>query len=380
MESKQRFTLTVVMGVLVCSLILAGCGKKQEAGMMPPSGPAAVGVVVMEPERLVLTQELPGRTTPHLIAEVRPQVGGIIKERLFTEGSDVKEGQVLYKIDPASYQAALAAAKAALARAEANLAPARLKAERYSDLVKINAVSKQDYDDASAALKQAEAEVEAAKAALETTRINLAYTRVTAPISGRIGRSSVTTGALVKASQDAPLATIQQLDPVYVDLTQSSSEMLRLKRLIAGGEIRKGGSGQAKVKLILEDGTPYPLEGMLKFSEVTVDQGTGSVTLRTVFPNPKQVLLPGMFVRAIIEEGVKDQAILAPQQGVSRDPAGNAVALVVGAGDKVEKRVIKVDRTVGDKWLVTEGLKPGDRVIVEGVQKAKPGMPVKASV
>ncbi len=380
MQSKQRFTLTVVMGALVCSLMLAGCAKKQEAGMMPPGGPPEVGIVVMEAKSVPLTTELSGRTSPHLIAEVRPQVGGIIQKRLFTEGSDVKEGQVLYQIDPSSYKAAFASARAALAKAEANLAPARLKEERYRDLVKINAVSKQDYDDATATLKQAEAEVEAAKAAVETARINLAYTTVTAPISGRIGKSSVTTGALVTASQAAPLATIQRLDPIYVDLPQSSAELLRLKAALASGEIRKKGSGEAKVRLVLEDGTPYPLEGSLKFSDVTVDQSTGSVTLRTLFPNPKQVLLPGMFVRAIIEEGVKEQAILAPQQGVSRDPAGNATALVVGAGEKVEPRVIKVDRAIGDKWLVKEGLKPGDRVIVEGIQKAKPGTPVKPVV
>ena len=284
---------------------------------------------------------------------------------------------MLYQIDPASYRAAFASARAAQARAEANLIPARLKAERFSDLVKINAVSRQDYDDTHALLKQAEADVAATKAAVETARINLAYTRVTAPISGRIGRSSVTDGALVTASQPAALATIQQLSSMYVDVTQSSAEMLRLKRNLASGLLKNNGAAQAQVKLLLEDGSAYPLPGTLKFSEVTVDQSTGSITLRAIFPNPHQTLLPGMFVRAILEEGESPQAILVPQRGVTRDPAGNAAVLVVGAEEKVELRTIKVARTVGDNWLVSEGLKAGDRVILEGVQKARPGTQVK---
>jgi membrane fusion protein (multidrug efflux system) len=333
--------------------------------------------MVVQPERVSLTTELPGRTSAHMVAEVRPQVSGIIKKRLFTEGSDVKAGQVLYQIDPATYQAAYASAKAALGRSQANLIPARLKEERFRDLVKIKAVSQQDYDDAHAALKQAEADVDSARAALETARINLAYTRVTAPISGRIGRSSVTEGALVTANQAGPLATIQQLSSMYVDVTQSSAELLRLKQNLASGLLKNNGS-QARVRLLLEDGSAYPLPGTLKFSEVTVEESTGSIILRAVFPNPKQTLLPGMFVRAILEEGENPQAILVPQRGVTRNPKGEAMILMVGAGDKVEPRPIKVARTVGDKWLVSEGLKAGDRVILEGIQKARPGTQVKA--
>jgi membrane fusion protein (multidrug efflux system) len=334
--------------------------------------------VTIQPQRVTLTTELPGRTSSYLIAEVRPQVGGIIQKRLFTEGSDVKAGEVLYQIDPAVYEATYNNAKAALTRAEANLIPIRLKAGRYAELVKSNAVSQQEYDDASALLKQAEADVESGKAAVETARINLAYTKVTAPISGRIGRSSVTNGALVTASQPAALATIQQLSPIYVDVTQSSAEWLRLKQNVASGLLKSSGSADAKVKLLLEDGSQYPLPGTLKFSEVTVDQSTSSITLRAVFPNPKHMLLPGMFVRAVLEEGVNEHAILVPQRGVTRNQAGNAMVMVVGSEEKVDPRVIKVLRTVGDSWLVSEGLKAGDRVILEGLQKARPGTIVKA--
>ncbi|MHB8150982.1 MAG: efflux RND transporter periplasmic adaptor subunit, partial [Desulfobulbia bacterium] len=329
---------------------------------------------------VTLTMELPGRTSPRLIAEVRPQVGGIIQERLFVEGSEVKAGQVLYRIDPATYQAAYASAKAALARAEANLLPARLKEERFRELVAINAVSRQEHDDASAMLKQAEAEVAANQAVVDAARINLDYTSVKAPISGRIGRSTVTGGALVTANQAAPMATIQQLDPVYVDVVQSSAELLRLKRNLANGEIKGQDAGQTKVTLVLEDGSSYPQEGVLKFSEVAVDQSTGSVTLRALFPNPEQLLLPGMFVRAIVQEGVSEQAILVPQRGVSRNPKGEAMVMVVGADEKVEQRVIKVSRTVGDNWLVSDGLQAGERVILEGIQKARPGTQVKVVV
>jgi membrane fusion protein (multidrug efflux system) len=375
---KRRAGIIAIIGMLAGYLAVAGCGKQSAAVAKAPSTPPEVGVVAIKPQRVALTTELAGRTSACLIAEVRPQVGGIVQKRLFIEGADVKAGEVLYQIDPAAYQAAYNSAKAALARAEANLIPARLKSERYKDLIKINAVSQQDYDDASAALKQAEADVEAGKAALETARINLAYTRVTAPISGRIGRSSVTNGALVTASQPAALATIQQLSSMYVDVTQSSAELLRLKRDLASGLLKGNGPAQARVKLLLEDGSVYPLPGTLKFSEVTVDQSTGSITLRATFPNPKQTLLPGMFVRAILEDGVSEQAILVPQRGVTRNPAGNAMVMVVGGEEKVEPRIIKVVRTVGDNWLVSEGLKTGDRVILEGLQKARPGTPVKA--
>ena len=370
---KVSFLAAVVLAAVV---VISGCGKPA-AKAKPPMTAPEVGIVVVQPERVAITTELSGRTAALLVAEVRPQVGGIIQKRLFTEGSDVKAGEVLYQIEPASYQAAYASARAAVGKAEAGLTPARLKAERFKQLVAINAVSKQDFDDAAAAVKSAEAEVEAAKANLDTARINLAYTRVKAPIAGRIGRSSVTVGSLVTASQAVALSTIQKFDPVYVDVTQSSSDMLRLKRALASGQLKNGGASQARVKLLLEDGSAYPLEGVLKFSDVTVDQSTGSVTLRTIFPNPKQLLLPGMYVRAILEEGVSEQAILVPQQAVSRDPAGNATAMVVGAGDKVEPRTLKTSRAIGDKWLVSEGLKAGDRLIVEGLQKAKPGAGVK---
>jgi membrane fusion protein (multidrug efflux system) len=375
MQTTFRTTSLASIAILAASLLLAGCGKKQTpAG--PPPGPPEVGIIVVKQEKASLTTELSGRTVPHMIAEVRPQVSGIIKKRLFTEGSDVKAGQVLYQIDPATYQAAWASAKATEARVEASLVSVRLTEERYRDLVKIKAVSQQDYDNASAALNQAEADLAFAKAAVETARINLAYTKVTAPISGRIGRSTVTDGALVTANQPAALATVQQLDSMYVDVTQSTAELLKLKQNLANGVMKK--SASAQVKLLLEDGSKYPLPGTLKFSEVTVDQSTGSVTLRAVFPNPKQTLLPGMFVRAILEEGVDENAILIPQRGVTRNPKGDAVVMVVGAEEKVEPRPIKVVRTVGDSWLVSDGLKAGDRVILEGLQKARPGTQVKA--
>lgn len=374
MQITYRTTLLASVGILAVSILLSGCGKKKSAP--PPSGPPEVGIVVVKPEKVSLTTELSGRTTPQLVAEVRPQVGGIILKRLFTEGSDVKAGQVLYQIEPATYQAAFASAKASQARAEANLNSVRLKAERYRDLVGIKAVSQQDNDDAQAMFKQAEADVASTKAAVEIARINLAYTRITAPISGRIGRSTVTSGALVTASQPTALATIQQLDSMYVDVTQSTSDLLKLKQNLANGVLKK--SSSAPVKLLLEDGSPYPLTGTLKFSEVTVDQSTGSVTLRAVFPNPKQALLPGMFVRAVLVEGINENAILIPQRGVTRNPKGDAMVMTVGAEEKVEPRPIKVVRTVGDNWLVSDGLKAGDRVILEGLQKARPGTPVKA--
>ena len=376
MQTIYRTTQIVAAGLLIAGLMMSGCGQKTVAAGPPQAGPPEVGIVVVKPQRATLTTELSGRTSAYLIAEVRPQVGGIVQKRLFTEGTDVQAGQVLYQIDPATYRAAFASTKAAEARAEANLGTVRLREERYRDLVKINAVSQQDYDDAHAALKQAEADVASTRAAVETARINLAYTKVTAPISGRIGRSAVTDGALVTASQSTALSTIQHLDSMYVDVTQSTAELLKLKQNLANGVMTK--SASARVKLLMEDGSPYPLAGTLKFSEVTVDQSTGSVTLRAVFPNPKQALLPGMFVRAILEEGVNENAILIPQRGVTRNPKGDAMVMAVGAGEKVEPRTIKVVRTVGDNWLVSEGLKAGDRVILEGIQKARPGTTVKA--
>jgi membrane fusion protein, multidrug efflux system len=378
MQIKHMYKVIGIVGFIAGSLMMTGCGKKAATAAMPPSGPPEVGVLTIQPQRVALTSELSGRTAPQTIAEVRPQVNGIVQKRVFAEGSDVKAGQLLYLIDPATYQAAFDSARAAQARAEANLGAVRLKEERYRDLVKIKAVSLQDYDDVHALLKQNEADLAATKAAVETARINLAYTRVTAPISGRIGRSTVTDGALVTASQTAALATIQQLGSMYVDVPQTTADLLRLKQNLASGVMKKDGTAQAKVKLVLEDGSPYPQTGTLKFSEVTVDQSTGSVILRAVFPNPKMALLPGMFVRAILEEGVNESAILVPQRGVSRNPKGDAMVMVVGIGEKVEARPIKVIRTVGDNWLVGDGLKAGDRVILEGLQKARPGSPVKA--
>ena len=377
MRVRPQVSLIFAAAALFAVCILAGC---QNSGAKAPgqAGTPEVVVVEMKPERVAVTTELPGRISAFLIADVRPQVGGIIQQRLFTEGTDVKAGDVLYQIDPATYRAAWENAKAQLARAEANISRTRALAERYKELVEIRAVSRQEYDDAVAALKQAEADIEAGKAAVETARINLAYTRVTAPITGRIGKSSVTEGALVTANQGVPLATIQQIDPVYVDVTQSSASLLRLQESFAKGALKRDRENRARAKLILEDGTPYPLEGTLQFRDVTVDPTTGSFILRAIFPNPKRILLPGMFARAVLEEGVNEKALLVPQQGVSRDPKGNPLALVVDAESKVQQRMLTLDRTIGDKWLVSAGLAPGDRVIVEGVQKIRPGAAVKA--
>jgi len=366
----------IAAGITVLLLMLSACGRSPQG--QPQAGPPEVAVVVVKAEPVAINTELPGRASAYLVADVRPQVSGIIQKRLFTEGTDVKAGEVLYQIDPASYEAAYAAAKAALARAEANIMSIRNRVERYKELVTINAVSQQDLDDASAVLKQAEADIESGKAAVEAARINLAYTKITAPISGRTGRSNVTVGALVTANQPTPLTVIQQLDPIYVDATQSSANLLKLQRNMAAGRIKGMGPDQARVKLLLEDGTPYPSEGSLKFSDVTVDPSTGSYILRMVFPNPKQTLLPGMYVRPVIQEGIVDRAVLVPQQGVSRDPRGNSIALVVDNSGKVEQRSITIDRAIGDKWLVASGLAPGDRVIVEGSQRVRPGASVKA--
>ena len=369
-------SLSVLSLLLAVAAPLAvGC-RKAPAG--PPRGPVEVGTVTVSPEKVVLTTELPGRTSPYLVAEVRPQVNGLIRERAFEEGTDVKAGTLLYQIDPAPYQAAYDQAKASLAMAEANLPAARLRAERLKGLVEIRAAGQQDYDDAAAAAAQAEASVAAARAAVESARVNLSYTPIRAPIPGRTGRSSVTVGALVTAYQPVPLVTVQQLDPIYVDVVQSSSELLRLRRGFQSGGLSRTGGSWSRVKLILEDGTAYMQEGRLKFQDVTVDPTTGSVSLRMVFPNPDHVLLPGMFVRAIVEEGVNQNAILVPQQGVTRDPKGTPLAFVVGKDGKVEQRTLEVDRALGDRWLVTKGLAAGDQVIVDGVQRVRPGADVKA--
>lgn len=346
----------------VLALALSAC-RSGGPNAAPPQGPPEVGVVTVQPEDVPLSTELPGRTAPYLIAEVRPQVGGILLKRLFEEGSEVKAGQPLYQIDPASY-------RATLARAEASLESAKLLADRYERLIQNKAISQQDYDNARSQYLQA-------KASAETARIDLGYTRIDAPISGRIGRSSVTQGALLTANQTTALATVQQLDPIYVDVVQPSTAILRLREDIASGRLKGAGDGQVEVGLTLENGKPYPHAGKLQFGEVSVDEGTGAVTLRAVFPNPDGILLPGMFVRAQLQEGVREHALLLPQRGVTRDNAGQATALVVGSDGKAQLRQVTAERTVGTRWLVSAGLKPGDRVIVDGVQNVQPGMPVK---
>lgn len=375
MRVNRRTKVMSIGGILIGFLILAGCGQQKSTG--GPAGPAEVAVITVRPEKVAITTELSGRTSAYRVAEIRPQVNGLIQKRLFVEGSDVKAGQALYQIDPAPFQAALDNANAALGRAEANLPAIRSRAGRFRELLTDKAVSQQDYDDATASLKQSEADVQYWKATVETARINLGYTRTTAPISGRIGKSNVTEGALVTAHQPVALATIQQLDPIYVDLPQSTADLLRLQRRLADGSLNHGEKKQNRVRLILEDGTPYSLEGTFQFRDVTVDPTTGSVMLRVVVPNPKGLLLPGMFVRTVVQEGVNAQAILIPQQAVTRDPKGNPFILIVDAEAKVQQRMLALDRAIGDKWLASSGLAPGDRVIVEGVQKAKPGASVK---
>lgn len=355
--------------------VLSGCGKPP-GGAPPAAGTPVLGVVTVHAQPVELHTELPGRTSPYQIADVRPQVNGIIKARNFREGSDVKAGQVLYQINPASYQAAYDSSVAALAKAEASVRTARLKASRYKELVAIKAVSQQDYDDAVASLGEAEADVGSARANVQTSRINLDYARLDAPISGRIGKSSVTPGALVTANQTTALTTIQQLDPIYVDVTQSSTTWLNLKEALANGQLEKSGNG-AKVRLVLENGRTYAQEGTLQFSDVTVNQDTGAITLRAIFPNPKTDLLPGMYVRAVLQEGVRQQGLLVPQQAVSRDGAGKPVAFVVNAQGVVEQRALVTDRAIGDQWLVSSGLKEGDQLVVDGQQRASAGAKVK---
>lgn len=376
MQSKRhaaRLSMQLTFPIL---LMLAGCGKQEAAAPQKPA--PQVGVVVIKQEKISVTTELSGRTSPYQIAEVRPQVGGIVQQRLFREGADVKAGETLYQIDPALYKAAHASAQASLAKAEANAVTLKLKADRYRELLKINAVSKQDVDDAEAAQKQAEADVAANKAAVDTARINLEYTRIASPISGRIGISTVTPGALLTASQPVALTTVQRLDPIYVDVTQSSAELLRMKHALEQGLLKRAGPDAVKVKLVLDDNTHYAIEGELAFSDVTVDQGTGTVTLRAIFPNPKHDLLPGMFVRAILEDGVNEGGILAPQQGVTRNARGVATALVLGADGKVELRTLELGEAVGDKWVVKSGLRAGDQLIVDGLQKVKAGVTATA--
>ncbi len=380
MQFCARFVVRgfFLVPVLSAGILSDGCDRRAQQAA-PPAMIPEVATVAVQPQQAVLTTELPGRTCPYLVAEIRPQVNGLIQKRLFTEGSDVKAGQVLYQIDPAPFQAALNNAEAALGRSQASLPSIRSRVERYEGLLEDRAVSRQDYDDAVSALNQAEADIQYWKATVETARINLGYTEVKAPISGRIGRSSVTGGALVTAYQPVALATIQQLDPIYVDVPQSTADALRLNRRLKDGGLHHDGADQNKTRLILEDGTAYPSEGTLQFRDVTVDPTTGSSILRILFPNPDGILLPGMFVRAVVKEGVHEQALLVPQQAVSRDPRGNPVTLIVGPGEKVEQRMLTLDRALGDKWFVSSGLAPGDRVIVEGMQKVRPGAAVKVA-
>jgi membrane fusion protein (multidrug efflux system) len=407
-------------GVLAGFLILGGCGQQTTTGGAPQGGPPEVSVVTIQPKRLVITTELAGRTSANLVAEVRPQVSGIIQKRLFEEGADVKAGQALFQIDPAPFQAAydsaaanLAAVRKAAARSRAALGAslagvtrqqatldfARMNRGRFEELSKEGAVSASQRDQAvteadvaeatiraaeaqvesdRAAVAAAEAAIDQAEAALKTARIGLEYTSVAAPISGRIGRSGVTEGALVTAHQPSPLATIQQLDPMYVDVPQSTTEALRLRRRLEEGSINRNGQIRNKVRLLLEDGVQYPLEGALQFRDITVNPTTGSIILRVVFPNPKAYLLPGMFVRAVLEEGVNPKALLIPQQAVSRDHKGNPLTLIVDGAGRAQQRMLTLDRAIGDAWLVSSGLAPGERVIVEGMQKVKPGSSVKA--
>ncbi len=375
-NQKVHTLMTWIALLLALALVPDGCssGHGQQAGPPIPE----VAVVTVAPQSVELTTELPGRTSPYLVAEIRPQVNGIIKKRQFREGSDVKAGQLLYQIDPAPFQVALDSAKASLGKAQANLPSLQLKADRCRELLADKAVSKQDCDDATAAMGQAKAEIEYWKTAVEGARINLGYTHVTAPISGRIGKSSVTDGALVTAYQPMVLATIQQLDPIYVDVTQSSAELLRLKRSLESGKLCNDCKNGSKVRILLEDGTPYPLEGTLQFRDITVDQATGSFTLRIVVPNPQHVLLPGMYVRAVLKEGIAENAILVPQQGVNRSPKGEPFALVVDEAGKVQVRNLTLNRALGDQWLVSSGLAPKERVIVEGMLNVRPGATVKA--
>ena len=367
----------IALGVILLNgLWLIGCDRKIEAQQAPKV--PEVAIVAIQPQRIELTTELPGRTSAYRIAEIRPQVNGIIHKRLFQEGSDVKAGQLLYQIDPAQFQVSYDSAKASLGKAQANLPSIKLRVERYKEVLVDKAVSQQEYDDAAAVMEQARADIEYWKAAVEAARINLSYTRVTAPISGRIGRSTVTDGALVTAYQPMALATIQQLDPIYVDVTQSSAELLRLKRNFDTGKLSANEGNGRKARLVLEDGTPYPMEGKLQFRDVTVDPTTGSYTLRIVVPNPENLLLPGMFVRAVVQEGVAEQAILAPQQGVSRTPKGDPIALVVDESGTVQQRMLTLNRSIGDKWLISSGLSAGERVIVEGMLNVRPGVVVKA--
>ncbi len=369
-----RWASFSMLTVAALAVMLAGCGPKQSAS--PPQNPE-VGIVTVQPTPVPVVTELPGRTSAFLVAQVRARVDGIVLRREFIEGGEVKAGQRLYKIDPAPYIAALNNAKASLAKAEANLVTTAAQAGRYKVLVAANAVSKQDYDNAVASEGQAAADVAAGKAAVDTAQINLGYTDVVSPVTGRVGISQVTPGAYVQASQATLMSTVQTLDPMYVDLTQSSLEGLKLRRDVQSGRVKTTGPDAAKVTVILEDGRAYGETGKLQFTDFTVDQTTGSVTIRAIFENKDRVLLPGMFVRARIQEGVNDRALLVPQIGVTHDQKGQPTALIVDKDNKVELRTLVTSGTYGSNWVVESGLAPGDRVIVQGVDKVHPGNPVK---
>jgi membrane fusion protein (multidrug efflux system) len=371
-KSDPTMPIRCWLAVATAGLILAACGPAKPA-ITPSAQPAQVSVVTVHRSSVPITIGLPGRTSANLVAQVRARVDGIVLKRDFKEGGDVRAGQRLYQIDPAPYIAALNSAKAALQKAQANLASTAALVERYKVLVAANAVSKQDFDNAISAQGQAAADVATGKAMVATAQINVDYTNVVSPITGRSGVSQVTQGAYVQASAATLMTTVQQIDPIYVDLTQTSVAGLQLRRDIASGQLKVAGASQAKVTLTLEDGSQYPVPGTLQFSDISVNQGTGSVTVRAIFPNPDFILLPGMFVRAQIEEGTADNVTLVPQVGVTHDPQGLATALVVGPDNKVAVRKLQLKGTLGDQWIVEGGLADGDRVVVAGVQKVQPG-------
>ncbi len=370
----SRFPVRPLVLSLAIALAVVACGGEQGP---PEAGPGQVTVVTLKAEQIGLTRELPGRANAFLVAEVRPQVNGIVAKRLFTEGAHVTAGQPLYQLDDAAYRAQANSARAQLARAEATAEASRTSATRIGELAKVDAVSAQDNENAIAARKQADADVGASKAALDAANVTLGYARITAPISGRIGKSTVTQGALVNAGQANALATIQQLDPIYVDISQSAGELLQLRRELAAGRLQDNQT--LPVTILLEDGSEFAHKGTLEFSEVSVDPSTGSYGLRVRVDNPEQILMPGMYVRAVVGSGVRASGLLVPMQGIARDPKGDTSAMVVGEDGTVQVRPVKVSRTIGDRWLVEDGLKPGDRVIVEGLQKIGPGMPVEAT-
>jgi membrane fusion protein (multidrug efflux system) len=354
---------------------VAACGEKKP----PPPAKPVVGAITLKGQPVAITTTLPGRITAFRVADVRPQVSGVIQKRLFVEGQQVQPDQQLYQIDPAPYIASLATAQATVAHAEAELASAKATYDRYLPLVQAQAVSRQDFDTATASLRQAEADVASGQASVKTAAINMAYTRVASPIGGHTGRSSVTEGALVTANQTDSLVTVTQLDPIYVDVTQPSAILSRFRRELASGQMVSAGANAVRVTLVLEDGSHYEQPGKLQFSEVTVDQGTGSVTLRAIFANDREMLLPGMFVQEIIEEGVRQNGLLVPQRGVTHDAKGQAVAFVVGTDGKVAQRKIKTEQAIGNDWLVSDGLTAGDQVILDGMQKVKPGADVSVT-